>query len=101
MQCIIKQFFIWFVDIRITKVSVSVISLAFGSTDNTFLNLDNSEYQKTYPISVYYWLKMDFGLIFIFPYSSYLCIAQETKEWCFSMSNGTVLSMSTAMSGRI
>jgi hypothetical protein len=35
-----------FVISRIIKVSVSVISLAFATTDNTYLDLDNFGYHK-------------------------------------------------------
>jgi hypothetical protein len=36
-----------FVISRIIKISVSVINLAFGSTDNAYLDLDNSGITKT------------------------------------------------------
>jgi hypothetical protein len=35
-----------FVRFKIIKVSVSVISLAFGSADNAYLDLDNYAYHK-------------------------------------------------------
>jgi hypothetical protein len=36
---------------KIIKVSVSVISLAFGSADNAYLDLDNSAYHTVLPFS--------------------------------------------------
>jgi hypothetical protein len=46
-KCIIKQLLNSVYAIcKIIKVSVSVISLAFGSADNAYLDLDNFAYHK-------------------------------------------------------
>jgi hypothetical protein len=46
-KCNIKQLLnSVFAICKIIKVSVSVISLAFGSADNAYLDLDNSAYHK-------------------------------------------------------
>ena len=47
LKCIIKQlldsfFVIW----KIINVAVRVISLVFGSADNSYLDIDNSAYHK-------------------------------------------------------
>ena len=48
LKCIIKQLLdSVFVICEIINVSVRVISLAFGSADNTYLDIDNSAYHKT------------------------------------------------------
>ena len=47
LKCIIKQLLdSVFVICKIINVSVRVISLAFGSADNTYLGIDNSAYHK-------------------------------------------------------
>jgi hypothetical protein len=46
-KCIIKQLLnSVFVICGIIKVEVSIISLAFGSADNAYLDLDNNAYHK-------------------------------------------------------
>ena len=47
LKCIIKQLLdSVFVICKIINVSVRVISLAFGSGDNSYLDIDNSAYHK-------------------------------------------------------
>ena len=47
LKCIIKQLLdSVFVICKIINVSVRVISLAFGSADNSHLDIDNSAYHK-------------------------------------------------------
>ena len=47
LKCIIKQLLDGvFVICKIINVSVRVISLAFGSADNSYLGIDNSAYHK-------------------------------------------------------
>ena len=47
LKCIIKQLLdSVFVICKIINVSITVISLAFGSADNSYLNIDNSAYRK-------------------------------------------------------
>ena len=49
IQCIIKQLLdSVFVICKIIKVSVRVISRTFSSTDNSYLDLDNSAYHKNF-----------------------------------------------------
>jgi hypothetical protein len=48
-KCIIKQLLnSVFAICKIIKVSVTVISLAIGSADNAYLDLDNSAYHKNH-----------------------------------------------------
>ena len=56
LKCIIKQLLdSVFVICKIINVSVRVISLAFGSDDNSYLDIDiRSASQKPHPIVVYY-----------------------------------------------
>ena len=47
LKCIIKQLLdSVFVICKIINVSVRVISLTFGSADNSYLDIDNSAYHK-------------------------------------------------------
>ena len=47
LKCIIKQLLdSVFVICKIINVSVRVISLAFGSADNSYLDIDNSAHHK-------------------------------------------------------
>ena len=47
LKCIIKQLLDEvFVICKIINVLVRVITLAFGSSDNSYLNIDNSAYHK-------------------------------------------------------
>ena len=47
LKCIVKQLLdSVFVICQIINVSVRVISLAFGSADNSYLDTDNSAYHK-------------------------------------------------------
>ena len=47
LKCIVKQLLdSVFVICKIINVSVRVISLAFGSADNSYLDIDNSAYHK-------------------------------------------------------
>ena len=39
---------------KMINVEVRVISHAFGSADNSYLDIDNSAYHKPHPIIVYY-----------------------------------------------
>ena len=50
MKCIIKQLLdSVFVICKIINVSVRVISIAFGSADNSYRDIDNSAYRMTHP----------------------------------------------------
>ena len=47
LKCIMKQLLdSVFVKCKIINVSVRVISLVFGSADNSYLDIDNSAYHK-------------------------------------------------------
>ena len=49
LKCIIKQLLdSVFVICQIINVSVRVISLTFGSADNSYLDIDNSAYHKNF-----------------------------------------------------